>query len=83
MCGLAGLAAAVTVYGAALAILLSPVALGLGLSGKRACDRGESSGRGMALWGFVTGIVGTAVSVLIVGYFAVVLLLFVATAPPS
>jgi hypothetical protein len=64
--GIAGLAAAGTCWGAFVGIFLSPVALGLGLSAKRACDRGELFGRGPALGGYVTGIVGTVLNALIV-----------------
>lgn len=72
--GIAGLAAAGTCWGAFVGVFLSPLALGLGLSAKRACDRGELFGRGPAVGGYVTGIVGTVLNALIV---MVLLVLFV------
>ena len=51
-------------YGGGL--LLSPVALGLGIASKRRIDRsqGQVGGRGFAQTGFVLGIVGTVLLVL-------------------
>ncbi|OEU86402.1 hypothetical protein DB35_11510 [Streptomyces abyssalis] len=71
--GIIGLAAAITCWGSFIGIFLAPVALGLGLSAKRAADRGEMGGRGQAVAGFVMGIIGTVLSVLFVVFIVVML----------
>lgn len=55
-----------TCWGSFLGLVTGPVALCLGLSARRQADRGELGGRGQAVAGFVMGIVGTVLSVLIV-----------------
>jgi len=64
--GIISLAVVSTCWGSFLGILTSPVALGLGLSARRAVDRGELSGRGQAMAGFVMGILGTVLSAIII-----------------
>ncbi|NLU76491.1 DUF4190 domain-containing protein [Streptomyces sp. HNM0575] len=71
--GIIGLLTVSTCWGSFLGIFLSPVALGLGLSAKRAADRGEAGGRGQAVAGFVMGIIGTVLSVLLVAFLVVML----------
>ncbi|QPP06300.1 DUF4190 domain-containing protein [Streptomyces bathyalis] len=74
--GIIGLVAVSTCWGSFLGIILGPVALGLGLSAKRAVDRGELGGRGQAVAGFVMGIVGTVLSVICVGFLLVVVVFY-------
>ncbi|WP_314176985.1 DUF4190 domain-containing protein [Streptomyces winkii] len=71
--GIIGLLATSTCWGSFLGIILAPVALGLGLSARRACDRGELGGRGQAVAGFVMGIVGTVLSALLVAFLVIML----------
>lgn len=63
--GIVGLILVVTCWGAFLGIFVAPVALGLGVSARRKADRGEGGGRSHATSGFVMGIVGTVLSVLV------------------
>lgn len=74
--GIIGLVATCTCWGSFLGIILAPVALGLGLSARRACDRGEAGGRGQAVAGFVMGIIGTVLSALIVALLVVMLTVY-------
>jgi hypothetical protein len=74
--GIIGLVAVSTCWGSFLGIILSPIALGLGLSGRRAADRGEGGGRGQAVAGFVMGIVGTVLSVLCIAFLVVMLVFY-------
>ncbi|MCH6162902.1 DUF4190 domain-containing protein [Streptomyces marispadix] len=74
--GILGLLAVSTCWGSFLGIFLSPVALGLGLSAKRAADRGETGGRGQAVSGFVMGIIGTVLSVLFIAFLVVMLTVY-------
>lgn len=71
--GIIGLVATATCWGSFLGIFLAPLALGLGLSAKRAADRGETGARGQAVAGFVMGIIGTVLSVLFVAFIVVML----------
>ena len=64
--GIISMVAVSTCWGSFLGIITSPIALGLGLSARRGVDRGEQGGRGQAVAGFVMGIVGTVLSVLII-----------------
>jgi hypothetical protein len=74
--GILGLLAVSTCWGSFVGIFLSPVALGLGLSAKRAADRGETGGRGQAVSGFVMGIIGTVLSVLFIAFLVVMLTVY-------
>lgn len=71
--GIIGLVAVSTCWGSFLGIFLSPVALGLGISARRAADRGEMGGRGQAVAGFVMGIIGTVLSVIFIAFLVVML----------
>jgi hypothetical protein len=64
--GIISLVVVSTCWGSFLGIITSPIALGLGLSARRAVDRGELGGRGQAVAGFVMGIVGTVLSAIII-----------------
>jgi hypothetical protein len=64
--GIISLVAVSTCWGSFLGIITSPIALGLGLSARRAVDRGELGGRGQAVAGFVMGIVGIVLSAIII-----------------
>jgi len=55
-------------------IVLPVIALCLGVSARRKCDRGEAGGRNMAVAGMVLGIVGCSLSVL--GIIAAVMMAF-------
>lgn len=72
--GIVGLVLTLTFWGAFLGIFVAPVALALGVSGRRKADRGEAGGRNFATSGFVMGIVGTAFAALVV----VLVILFLA-----
>jgi hypothetical protein len=74
--GIIGIVATSTCWGSFLGIFVAPVAMGLGLSARRAADRGELGGRGQAVAGFVMGIVGTVLSVLIAAALIVMLALY-------
>ena len=74
--GIIGLVAVSTCWGSFLGIILCPIALGLGLSAKRAADRGELGGRGQAVAGFVMGIVGTVLAALCVTFLLVMLIFY-------
>ncbi|WP_254666019.1 DUF4190 domain-containing protein [Streptomyces sp. WMMB 322] len=74
--GIIGLVAVSTCWGSFVGIFISPVALGLGLSAKRAVDRGELGGRGQAVAGFVMGIVGTVLAVICVAFLLVMLIFY-------
>lgn len=71
--GIISLVVVSSCWGSFIGIITSPVALGLGLSARRAADRGELGGRGQAVAGFVMGIVGTVLSAIIV---TVIVLMF-------
>lgn len=71
--GIISLVVVSSCWGSFIGIITSPVALGLGLSARRAADRGELGGRGQAVAGFVMGIVGTILSAIIV---TVIVLMF-------
>ncbi len=71
--GIISMVAVATCWGSFLGIITSPIALGLGLSARRGVDRGELGGRAQAVAGFVMGIIGTVLSVIIV---TVVVLMF-------
>lgn len=74
--GIIGLVALVTCWGSFLGIILSPVALGLGLSARRAADRGECGGRGQAVAGFAMGIIGTVLSAICVAFLVVMMVFY-------
>jgi hypothetical protein len=67
--GIVGLVLVSTCWGSVLAVIVSPIALGLGLSARRAVDRGEMGGRGQATAGFVMGIIGLVLSLLTIAAF--------------
>jgi hypothetical protein len=54
-----------TCWGSFLSVFSSVVALCLGVSARRGVARGELGGRGQATAGFVLGIVGLALSVIV------------------
>ncbi|RAJ63517.1 uncharacterized protein DUF4190 [Streptomyces sp. Amel2xB2] len=74
--GIIGLVAVLTCWGSFLAIILSPIALGLGHSARKEADRGESGGRGQAVAGFVMGIIGTVLSVICVAFLVVMMVFY-------
>ncbi|MCT2594197.1 DUF4190 domain-containing protein [Streptomyces sp. N2-109] len=53
-------------YGIVLALVTSPIALGLGIAARRKVARGELGGHSQATAGFVMGIIGVVISVLAV-----------------
>ncbi|NSC24179.1 DUF4190 domain-containing protein [Streptomyces albus subsp. chlorinus] len=63
--GIASVVLILTCWGSFLSVLSSTVALCLGVSARRAVDRGELGGRPQATAGFVLGIVGLALSVIV------------------
>ncbi len=63
--GIGSVVLVLTCWGSFLAVLSSPVALVLGVSARRAVARGEQGGSGQATAGFVLGIVGLALAVLV------------------
>jgi hypothetical protein len=63
--GIIGLVLVCTCYGSFLAIFVAPTALGLGISARRKVAAGLQGGAGQANAGFVMGIIGTVLSVLI------------------
>lgn len=74
--GIIGLVALITCWGSFLGIILSPVALGLGLSARKAADRGECGGRGQAVAGFAMGIIGTVLSAICVAFLVVMMVFY-------
>jgi hypothetical protein len=64
--GIIGLVLVAFCWTSFIAILVAPVALGLGLSARRQADRGEIGGRGQAVAGFVMGIVGTVLAAVVI-----------------
>ncbi|MFR9674610.1 DUF4190 domain-containing protein [Streptomyces sp. TR06-5] len=72
--GIIGLVVISSCWGAFLGLLVAPVALVLGVSARRKADRGEGGGRSQATAGFVMGIVGTVLAVLIVPFLIWVLM---------
>ncbi|GAA2397674.1 hypothetical protein GCM10010420_24660 [Streptomyces glaucosporus] len=72
--GVVGVFLVTTVYFAVFAVIVGPVAVGLGISARRKVKRGEAHGSGFATAGLVMGIVssviGAAVIALIVIAFA-------------
>lgn len=66
--GIIGLVLTLTCYGSVLGIFVAPVALGLGISARRKVAAGLQGGSGQANAGFVMGIVGTVLSVLIAAF---------------
>jgi hypothetical protein len=63
--GIVGLVLTASCWGSFVGIFVAPLALILGVSARRKADRGEGGGRSYATSGFVMGIVGTALSVII------------------
>jgi hypothetical protein len=74
--GIISLVAVCTCWGAFLAILTSPIALGLGLSARRSADLGRTGGRSQAVAGFVMGIIGTVLAAVLVVGLVLLLTLF-------
>lgn len=64
--GIVALAATFTCWGSLLSLLVGPVAIGIGISARRAVDRGEASGRPQATAAVALGSAGTAIGVLFV-----------------
>ncbi|MEE1931115.1 hypothetical protein V1J52_23525 [Streptomyces sp. TRM 70351] len=64
--GIIGTSLTLTIWGSFVAILLGPLALGLGITARRRVARGEAHGSAQATTGFVLGIVCTALSALFV-----------------
>ncbi|MGP3986303.1 DUF4190 domain-containing protein [Streptomyces sp. 3N207] len=63
--GIASVVLVVTCWGSFLAVFSSVVALCLGVSARRGVGRGELGGSGQATAGFVLGIVGLVLSVIV------------------
>lgn len=63
--GIIGLVLTMTCYGSLLGIFVAPVAMGLGISARRKVAAGLQGGSGQANAGFVMGIVGTVLSLLL------------------
>jgi hypothetical protein len=63
--GIIGLVLTVTCYGSLLGIFVAPVALGLGISARRKVAAGIQGGSGQANAGFIMGIVGTVLSLVV------------------
>ncbi|MBO8195168.1 DUF4190 domain-containing protein [Streptomyces oryzae] len=63
--GIASVVLVITCWGSFLAVFSSVVALCLGVSARRGVERGELGGGGQATAGFVLGIVGLVLSVVI------------------
>ncbi|MBQ0865417.1 DUF4190 domain-containing protein [Streptomyces sp. A73] len=63
--GIASVVLVITCWGSFLAVFSSVVALVLGVSARRGVDRGELGGGGQATAGFILGIVGLVLSVVI------------------
>ncbi len=63
--GIIGLVLTLSCYGSLLAVFVAPVALGLGISARRKVAAGIQGGSGQANAGFIMGIVGMVLSVLI------------------
>ena len=73
--GIVGLVLVALCWTSFVAIIVSPIALGLGLSARRQADRGEIGGRGQAVAGFVMGIVGTILAAIVVAVLIVTIVL--------
>ncbi len=73
--GVVGAFLVTTIYFAALAVLVGPVAIGLGISARRRVKRGEAHGSGPATAGLVLGIVSTVIGAVVVGLIVLVLAL--------
>lgn len=63
--GIVSLVLVASCYGSVLAVITSPVALGLGLAARQKADRGELGGRDQAMAGFVMGVIGLVLSMLV------------------
>ena len=63
--GIIGLVLVLTCYGSLLAVFVAPVALGLGISARRKVAAGLQGGSGQANAGFIMGIIGLVLSLLI------------------
>lgn len=63
--GIIGLVLTLTCYGSLLAVFVSPVALGLGISARRKVAAGLQGGSGQANAGFIMGIIGLVLSLLV------------------
>lgn len=63
--GIIGLVLTLTCYGSLLAVFVAPVALGLGISARRKVAAGLQGGYGQANAGFIMGIVGLVLSLLV------------------
>jgi hypothetical protein len=63
--GIIGLVLTASCYGSVLAVFVAPVALGLGISARRKVAAGIQGGSGQATAGFIMGIVGTVLSLVV------------------
>ncbi|EST39143.1 hypothetical protein N566_03585 [Streptomycetaceae bacterium MP113-05] len=73
--GIVGLVLTSTCWGAFLGVFVAPLALILGVGARRKADRGEGGGRSHATGGFVMGIIGTVLSVIVVAILIVAIVM--------
>ncbi|OEU91453.1 hypothetical protein AN216_24885 [Streptomyces oceani] len=63
--GIVSMVLVLSCYGALIALITSPIALGLGLAARRKVERGELGGHSQAMAGFVMGIIGLVLSLIL------------------
>lgn len=64
--GIVSMVLVTTFYGAVLAVVIGPVAIGLGVAARRRIKRGEAYGSGQATAGLVLGVVSFVISAVII-----------------